>query len=624
MNLDTFHFVRPWWLLGLIPLGWIMWRCLHHAYAGRSWRHVCDPHLLPHLLIGSDQTGGKGPWVLLGLGWTLALVALAGPVWSKLPQPVVQSQSALVIVLDLSRSMDAQDVRPSRLTRAKHKVLDILKRRTEGQTALVVFAQESFIVSPLTDDAKTIASMVPTLSTELMPVQGSRPEQALELADRLLEQSKINNGEILLITDSGEGGEVRRTVERLRQKGRILSVLAVGTEEGAPIPTPNGGFLKDTAGAIVISKLDVDALQRLAQSGGGRFVTLQTDDHDLDIVLESQMNHPSFTESEESERTTDRWREEGPWLVLAVLLVGVPAFRKGWLGAILLVGFLVPLPVHAWTWEELWSRPDQQGALQLEQGNPKQAAELFSDEGWRGVAQYQSGQYDQAAEAFAQQPGYESRYNQGNALARSGKFKEALGVYEQTLQSNPEHEDAQHNAELIRKLLEQQQQSQNGSGQEQENQQDSQSSSQGEKSQKGQDQESQGSNGQADPSLSEQKSSGESTSHTEALPSEENQPQQRGTDQESKQDSHDLAQDDESKRPSPMPQKGSRGTEPQESEHSQVAQSSSDREGDQEERQATQQWLRRIPDDPGGLLRQKFLLEHQRRGNVGQGRGPSW
>jgi len=592
--------------------------------AGQSWRHVCDPHLLPHLLIGNEQAGGKGPWVLLGLGWTLALVALAGPVWSKLPQPVVQSQSALVVVLDLSRSMDAQDVRPSRLTRAKHKVLDILKRRTEGQTALVVFAQESFVVSPLTDDAKTIASMVPTLATELMPVQGSRPEQALEQADRLLEQSNIGKGKILLITDSGEGEEVRHTVDHLRQKDRVVSILAVGSEEGAPIPSPHGGFLKDTSGAIVIPKLDANTLQRLAQSGGGRFATLQTDDQDLDIVLESSTDHPSFKESEESARTTDRWREEGPWLVLAVLIVGVPAFRRGWLGTVLVLGLLFPFPAHAWNWEDLWSRPDQQGARQLEQGNPKEAAEKFTDGGWRGVAQYQSGQYEQAGEAFAQQAGSEGWYNQGNALARLGKFKEALGAYEQTLQGNPEHEDAQHNAELIRKLLEQQQQSQNGSGQEQENQQDSQSSSQGSESQNGQDQESQGSKGQADRSPSGQDVSEESASNTESSPLEGSQPQQSGTGQESEQESPGLAQNDELKLPPPMPQKGSPGTEPQEDAHSQVAQSPSDREGDQEERQATEQWLRRIPDDPGGLLRQKFLLEHQRRGYVSQGVKQTW
>ena len=270
MNLDTFHFLRPWWLFGLLPMGWVLWRCLYLGHAGRSWRQLCDPHLLPHLLIGSDQAGGKGPWVLLGLGWTLAFVALAGPVWSKLPQPVVQSQAALVVVLDLSRSMDAQDVRPSRLTRAKHKVLDILKRRTEGQTALVVFAQEPFVVSPLTSDAKTIASMVPTLSTDLMPVQGSRPEHALDQADQLLDHGRIGKGEILLITDGGEGSSVRDTVDSLREKGRRVSILAVGTEEGAPVPVPRGGFLKDASGAIVIPKLDTDALQTLARSGGGR------------------------------------------------------------------------------------------------------------------------------------------------------------------------------------------------------------------------------------------------------------------------------------------------------------------------------------------------------------------
>lgn len=620
MNFETFHFLRPWWLLGLVPVVWIVWRLMRSTQAGRSWQQVCDSHLLPHLLIGNDQAGGKSAWVLLGVGWSIALLALAGPVWSKLPQPVVRSESALVIVLDISRSMDAQDLRPSRLTRAKHKVLDILKRRTEGQTGLMVFAYDPFVVSPLTDDAKTIASMVPALLTELAPVQGSRPELALERADQLLEQSTISEGTILLITDGAEGSAVLDTVEFLRQKGRVVSVLGVGSEDGAPIPIPRGGFLTDQSGAIVIPKLDRDSLQALARSGGGRFDTIQPDDRDLDRILDLPITQPSFDESKETERNTDLWQEEGPWLVLAVLMLGVPAFRRGWVGVVLFIGLFFPMPAHAWTWEDLWSRPDQQATRMLEQGKLKEAAEMFEDQNWRGVANYQSGQFEQAAQAFGDQSKPESLYNQGNALARLGKYEEALKSYEHTLQQNPDHEDAQHNADLIKKLLEQQQQqSQESQGDSQQNQQGDQRSSQGSENQGEPSQDQQRSQGQQD----QKNQSGESSQKDASSSSAKNQPQDQDSEsspgsQDSEEGSEDIAQEEHETPPS--------NSKPNEEgrEGSQMAKADQEQDENLEERQATEQWLRRIPDDPGGLLRQKFLLEHRRRGNPQQTTGQSW
>ena len=490
--------------------------------------------------------------------------------------------------------MDAQDVRPSRLTRAKHKVLDILKRRTEGQTGLIVFAYDPFVVSPLTDDTKTIASMVPALLTELAPVQGSRPELALERADDLLTQSTISEGAILLITDGADGATVVQTAESLRQKGRMVSVLGVGSHDGAPIPISTGGFLKDQSGAIVIPKLDRPSLQQVARSGGGTFDTLKSDDRDLDRILNGAMNHPSFGESEETERNTDLWKEEGPWLVLAVLILGIPAFRRGWVGVVLFMGLLSPMPAHAWTWEDLWTRPDQQATRMLEQGKPKEAAELFDDPNWQGVAHYQSGQYEQAAQAFDDQTNPESLYNQGNALARLGNYEDALKSYEQTLQTNPDHEDARYNTELIKKLLEQQQ-----------NQQGDQQSSQSSENQSDQSQEQQGSQGQ--PNQDDQ--SGESAQKEASSTSDKNQ------SAEKEGDASPGNQDQE---------EDSTLNEEEGHDRSQMAQAEHDQDEALEERQATEQWLRRIPDDPGGLLRRKFLLEHRRRGNSQQVVGQPW
>ena len=195
----------------------------------------------------------------------MALVALAGPVWSQLPQPVFRAESALVMLLDVSRSMDAQDLAPSRLTRAKHKILDILQARQEGQTALVIFSGEAFVVSPLTDDARTMKTLVQTLETNLMPVQGSRPDLALKMGNELLEQAGIPGGALLLVMDGNAELETLETIKQLASKGRKISVLGVGTEEGAPIPE-KGGFVKDETGAIVVTKLDLASLQAAAHA----------------------------------------------------------------------------------------------------------------------------------------------------------------------------------------------------------------------------------------------------------------------------------------------------------------------------------------------------------------------
>jgi Ca-activated chloride channel family protein len=287
--MHEFHFLRPEWLWGMFPLFGLIVLLAKRGATAQLWESVCDAHLLPHVLVGTERSGHRLPLWLLGVGWTLAVLALAGPVWSQLPQPVFRAESALVLVLDLSRSMDVQDVAPSRLTRAKHKILDILKARKEGQTALVVYAGESFVVSPLTSDANTIMTLVQSFETELMPLQGSRADLALLKADELLKQVGYAGGDLLLLTD-GEGDTATiKVVEDLRKQGRRISVLGIGTVDGAPIPEP-GGFLKDQDGAIVIPKLDIPSLQAITKAGGGQYATVTLDDQDIMRVLPSSVS----------------------------------------------------------------------------------------------------------------------------------------------------------------------------------------------------------------------------------------------------------------------------------------------------------------------------------------------
>ncbi len=611
---ENFHFLRPEWFYALLPLALIFWGLRHQRAQKGSWNQVCDAHLLPHLLV-QPATNKRRQWIpllLLVFGWLIAVVALAGPAWDKQPQPVFQTSDASIIVLDLSRSMDAEDIQPSRLTRAKHKVLDLLKQSKEGRTGLIVFSNRAYVVSPLTQDAATIAAMIPALDSEIMPRQGSRPELALEKADQLLTQGGAVDGNIILITD-GINEAAINMAESLQSKGRRISVLAVGTPQGSPIPvTQGGGFLKDRQGAIVVPRLDRSALQNLANQGGGIYTELRADDRDIKALLAgSQQKH--LDESEEMQQTTDTWREEGPWLLLFLLPLAALAFRRGWLGCVVLVvaANSLPQPVMAMEWSDLWSRADQQGARLLEQGQALDAAQKFKDPAWQGQAYYQAGEYEKSAELFSQGKSADGHYNHGNALTKLYRYPEAIAAYEQALTINKHHADAAFNLNIVKKLLEQQEDSPDNSSQSEEDKEEGQD---GKQSGQGSD------TPQPSPSdeTGQEGQSGESSDSGNEQP-EESQGSQAG-DQES-QDEHNSSEQHNSEEKlsdqSDQPTEGT-PTEPQKEGETQQQSMPELSEEDQqsiEAERALEHWLRQVPDDPSGLLRRKFSREYQRQQN---------
>ena len=241
--LAEFHFLRPEWLFGVPAIVVLAVLLARGRLGAGNWRNVIDAALIPHVLSQTPGRGSDHRWWLLGLAGVLACVALAGPAWQRIEQPVFRAEQALVVALDLSRSMDAQDVAPSRLRRAKLKVLDMLERRKSGQTALVVYSANAFTVTPLTTDTDTIASLVNSLSTDIMPSRGSYPEIAISKGQQLLDQAGVAFGEVLLITDGGSSPAASARARELKSAGYSLSVLGVGTTEGAPIPRQSGGFV---------------------------------------------------------------------------------------------------------------------------------------------------------------------------------------------------------------------------------------------------------------------------------------------------------------------------------------------------------------------------------------------
>lgn len=586
LSLQDFHFVRPWWLLGILPallLVIFLWK--RKASYG-SWDKVISPHLLPHLMQGGQAVQHRAPLLLLLAGWLLACVAMAGPTWQKLPQAVQKKIDAQVIVLDLSLSMYSTDLAPSRLLRARMKLTDILQRSDEGLTALVVFAGTSHVVTPLTDDSNTILSMVNSLSPDIMPIKGSDAVAAVKRALDVFKQGGISEGRILLMTD-GVPGNFIDELRPLITASTPLSIMGIGTRDGAPIPLPDGTFVKGSDGQIVVPRLNIDSLKQAARQLGGRFSTLSTSDDDLNYLL-ADTRLLGGNEIKDARREFDVWDEAGPWLVVLLLPLAALGYRRGWLGALLpplVLGvglFGHSAPASAFDWADLWKTPDQQGQQLLREGNPKAAAETFENPGWKGTSYYRGGDFEAAAKTFAEQDAADSQYNLGNALARQQKFDDAIAAYENVLKQNPEHEDARFNLDLVKQLKEQQQQQQN---QNSDDQSDSKDKQQQDKQDQEQNDEQQN---QQDQQQSDQQDEQEQNQQQQ---DQQKQEQDEKSRQQEQPKPEEQEQDQQEQQQQPMPQ-------PQELEQS-------------EDQQALEQWLRRIPDDPGGLLRRKFQKETQ-------------
>jgi Ca-activated chloride channel family protein len=577
-----FHFLRPEWLWAIPAVIATAVLLARRQLGPGSWQQVVDPALAPHVLSGSPRRKTDLRWWLLGV---VAALSLAGPVWERIEQPVFRSDQALVIALDLSRSMDAQDVAPSRMLRARLKILDILERRASGQTALVVYSSNAFTVTPLTTDTDTIAALVNSLSTDIMPSRGSYPTAAIYKGQQLLEQAGAAYGEVMLITDGGTSPATERAARDLRDAGYTLSVLGIGSKEGAPIPKLSGGFVTDQAGGIAVARLEERGLRELALSGGGRYATISSDGRDLDYLLAGEVG---TRKASGDALATDQWREEGPWLALLLLPLGALAFRRGW--AVMLVLGLLPLwqPAEASLWDDLWLNKDQQAQRELEAGDAADAAALFEDPEWRAVAEYEAGDYAQSAARFAEQEDLRNLYNLGNALARQGEFESAIDAYEQVLEADPENEDAAYNRDLLQQMMEQQESQQQNQGD------DQQSSDQ-----------SGGDSQESESDASSQNESSEGSSESQSDSGEQNASQR--DDEMSEEDMQALQE--ELQRAAEEAEQQAQQQSPQLSEEQLEA-----LRREQEQQQAMEQWLRRIPNDPGGLLRRKFRYQYQRMG----------
>ncbi|WP_296270596.1 VWA domain-containing protein [Pseudomonas sp. UBA6323] len=575
------EWLRPLWLLAVPVLAWLLWRLWHRERQSGRWQLLLPAAFHQALLKGGSGRSSKLPWLALGLAWLLAVLALLGPSWQRVEQSNQKPADPLVILLELTPQMLATDGRPNRLEQTRRKLLDLLEARRDAQTAIIVYAGSAHSLVPLSDDLATSRNLLEALKPSLMPEPGRRADLAVARALQLLDQAQLGQGRLLLITSALDDEERSGIQQALAKRSVPLLVLGVGSREGAPVVQEDGSFLKDSRGAILIPRLDAHGLREAAEAHGGRYAPIRLDDEDLRRL--GLLDGPQAMRAAGEPTRLDSRIDQGYWLLLPLLLLAACAGRRGWLFCLPLLLMLPPQSSQAFEFDDLWLRPDQQGQRLLQAQRPAEAAQRFVDPQWQGKALYEAADYSAAAERFAKGDSATDHYNRGNALAKAGELEAALDAYEQALERQPELAAAQYNKALVEEALRQrdnQQQSGNGDADEQQEPADEQP--QANESSAGQPAEGATAQPAQAGSSGENSESSETPRSANGAGEDDTQP---GTDNETLDAAEPVAQ------PRAEIDLGTAA----------------------ERRQALEQWLRQIPDDPAELLRRKFWYEQQQR-----------
>jgi len=350
--------------------------------------------LLPHLLVSGGSAPRSAPFSLLGVSALLAVLALAGPAMQGAKQATYQRDVTRVLVLELTPATAAQ------LEQVKVKLYALLKALSDGQTALLVYGGEPYLVVPPTTDVKTISLFVPDLAVDVIPVPGNRPERALRMAADIFQRSATGQRDLLWITAGAAA---------------------------TPLPLAELGV---TRLSVLQLSAGVDpALVAAASSTGGTWVSLRADDADVRQLVSAMQTGSDWVAGNGANKS--KAVDLGHWLLLPLMLLGALVFRRGLvallLAPMLLTGLLMPRP-----------------ALALDTSWPAI---------WAAAAHYRAGEFAQAAALFALGTDADSHYNRGNALAKQGHLVDALTAYDAALQLRPSDADTIFNRDLVQRLL---------------------------------------------------------------------------------------------------------------------------------------------------------------------------
>ncbi len=565
MDLSLFHFSHPLWLLAglILPLVWGVYFLFHRKEnTHHQLEMFIDKHLLPYLLINNvNKKNSLKSLVFWSLVWTCLTLALAGPRWSFREIDTYSPDQSLVILLDLSESMNAADVKPSRLIRAKQKIEDLLNLSKGVKIGLIAFAADPHMIAPLTDDKETIRHFLPFLTTNLVYVQGSRLSPALEMASSMLEAEPGDNKVILVISDGGfEDASAMVTAQKLAKKGIIIHAMGVGTSEGAPVSN-------EKTKAKTFSKLDKQRLHEISNLGNGHYLEAHYSDHDETVILNELAKR---TESKLKEQKRQFWDEHFYLIILPVLPIILWWFRQKHLFATVLLLLLPIFNLEALEIQSYFKNSEEQGEEAFQKGDYEIASTLFQDPYRKGVACYKAENFAEAEslfrESYQAQKTTNAGYNLGNALAQQQKLEEAITAYEEVLKQQPDHVKSKENLELVKKMLEEQQQNQQQ-----------------------QDQNSQDSKGNKDQKDSDNKDQ------------QKQQDKQDSDQQQKEQDENKNDQDKQDSKEEKPKQEQQKNQDSQDQQTEKAARSEEDVDADL--------WLNQIVSDPEQFLKNRFCIE---------------
>ncbi|MDX3772910.1 VWA domain-containing protein [Chromatiaceae bacterium AAb-1] len=592
-----FHFIRPDWLWALIPVVILLLLLLWFYKQQSPWHQLIAPHLQKVLLGGPQQTNKLSfALPLLLLSWVIAVLALAGPSWQKLPQPAFALKRATVLVLDMSMSMRATDMTPDRLTQLRFKALDFAQQLPEGELALLSFAGDAFVISPLTPDHNNIRLLIPDLRPEIMPVQGSNLLAALQQANQLLLQAGYPRGDVVVFTDGFDNGSYNNITDLINNWPHRLSVLAFGSEQGAPVRLDNGELLKNNQGAVVVPRVPLQQLSQLTRRSQGVFTTATIGDQDLQRILDLSPLSELNQQNELQQIKGDQWQDSAVYLVWLLLPLVLLSARKAPVILLAAISILPPTPAEAASWQDLWQTRTQQAQEHYRQQQYDDAQQKFTDPLWQGNAAYRNGDYQSAELAFQQAASATDDatafHNLGNALAQQHRYAEAQQAYNEALARQPDLTRAQQNAELMEKLLQQQQSDDSQQQGDDEQGQDNNSSENQQNKQQS-----------SDPQSQQQNDQGNNEDGTaDKQDPADSAPEQTAEQPDTEQPAESAAEPAE-----PVE------TEPEPPQARQQPVHETWPNATPEQQQELDNLLRKVQDDPSLLLRNKMYLEYQKR-----------
>lgn len=565
--INNFHFLRPWFLLLLIIPAVFYFILFKNDENLSSWEKVCDKKLLDFLLIKGNNRRRKFSVFLIYAGLIFSVLATAGPTWQKEEQPFLVNNNPVMILLNLSTDMQQTDISPNRLTRAKMEIISLLEQKAlaDAESGLIVYTAEPFMVSPLSNDAGLIANLLPAVDVDIMPLNGDRPDRAIDMAVEKIKAAGYTRGSVVLF-GAAAGTDLKAA----------LSAAGKAAAAGININTVN------------VSTESNAGLAQIARAGGGLAVSSASVDMSR---LVRHMTEKTINDKKESMDFSEIWKDFGYYLLFIPLLCCLYFFRRG----LLVMAFicLISSPASA----GFFLNDNQEAMKFYEKGEYEKAAGHFKDEQWQASSWYQAGDYVRAADLFAKAKDVEGVYNYGNALAKSGDIGGAIKQYEEVLKQNPDHEDAKYNLEYLKqqqKQQQQQQQKQNESQQDNQNQDNKRQNSDSDRQEQEQSPQNQQQNAaQNDSSASEQ----EQQQSPSPANSEESEEQNQSREN--------------SETPQGNKQNPSQTAEMRQQPAAPAKEGAKDEQYD-EEAQARAQRFREIPEDKGGLLRAFIYKEYMK------------